>query len=317
MTPTKGALEAAKQKYISLCLLDIRHSDAYSFRVSTQWLFKSRRGLAVTAGIFVFLLASILPIVTGLWSIAGSGNPITPITHALLTSTDFRNAAGKEFVRKTLKDASGDEKRLLTQKGKDISQALSDLLGQPAFESEINKVTSTAYDYFSTGAKTPTSIDAKPIANMALLALAKVDKDFSKLKKEVRKLKPIELKPQTSGPDIVQIRKILNLVFFGSMLLFVLLNLIYLRYSRSITSALRTIGSEFIYFGVLDLVINLVANPVVKSLAEKNSEPLAQIAIPIVARQELAIFMTFGIVGLVVGAALQVLALTKFKKAAA
>ena len=124
-----GALDAAKQKYISLRLLDIRHSDAYPFRVSTQWLFKSRRGLAVTAGIFVFLLASILPIVTGVWSIAGSGNPITPITHALLTSTDFRNTAGKEFVRKTLKDASGDEKRLLTQKGKDISQALSDLLG--------------------------------------------------------------------------------------------------------------------------------------------------------------------------------------------
>ena len=314
MTPTKGALEAAKQKYISLCLLDIRHSDAYSFRVSTQWLFKSRRGLAVTAGIFVFLLASILPIVTGVWSIAGSGNPITPITHALLASTDFRNTAGEEFVRKLLKDASGDEKQLLTQKGKDISRSLSELLGQLTFESEINKVTNTAYDYFSTGAKTPTSIDPKPIAIMAVSALTKVDKDFSNLNKEIMKLKPIALKPQTSGPNIVQIRKILNLVFYGFIFLLILLNLIYLRYSRDFSSALRIIGSEFIYFGVISLIINLVGGSVVKNVAEKNSEPLVQVAIPIVAREELAIFMTIGIVGLVVGAVLQVLTFTKFKK---
>ena len=280
----------------------------------TELLFKSRRRLAVTAGIFVFLLASILPIVTGVWSIAGFGNPITPITHALLTSTDFRNTAGEEFVRKALKDAAGDEKQLLTQKGKDISRALSNLLGEQAFESEINKVTTTAFDYFSTGAKMQTSIDMKPIANMALSALTNVDKDFSNLKEEIMKLKPITLKPQTSGPDIVQIRKILNLVFFGFIFLFVLLNLIYLRYSQSLSSALRTIGSEFIYFGVISLIINLVGGSVVKSVAEKNSDPLAQVAIPIVAREELAIFMTIGIVGLVVGAVLQVLTFTKFKK---
>jgi hypothetical protein len=59
---------------------------------------------------------------------------------------------------------------LLTQKGKDISQALSGLLGQPAFETELNKITGTAYEYFSTGAKSPTTIDVKPIANMALAA---------------------------------------------------------------------------------------------------------------------------------------------------
>ena len=274
--------------------------------MTTQLFFKSSRGLAVTAGIFVFLLASFLPIVTGVWSIAGSGNPITPITHSLLTSTDFRNTASEEFVRK----------QLLTQKSKDISRALSDLLGQQAFESEINKVTVTAFEYFSTGAKTPTSIDMKPIANMILSALTKVDKEFSTLNKEIVKLKPITLKPQTSGPNIVQIRKILNLLFFGLISLFILLNLIYLRYSRSLSSALRTIGSEFIYFGVISLIINLVGGGVVKNLAEKNSEPLAQVAIPIIAREELAIFMIIGIVGLVIGAVLQVLSFTKFKSAA-
>ena len=284
--------------------------------MTTQLFFKSSRGLAVTAGIFVFLLASFLPIVTGVWSIAGSGNPITPITHSLLTSTDFRNTASEEFVRKALTDATGEEKQLLTQKSKDISRALSDLLGQQAFESEINKVTATAFEYFSTGAKTPTSIDMKPIANMILSALTKVDKEFSTLNKEIVKLKPITLEPQTSGPDIVQIRKILNLLFFGLISLFILLNLIYLRYSRSLSSALRTIGSEFIYFGVISLIINLVGGGVVKNLAEKNSEPLAQVAIPIIAREELAIFMIIGIVGLVIGAVLQVLSFTKFKSAA-
>ena len=285
--------------------------------MASQLLFRSRRGFAVTTGIFTFLLATILPIVTGIWTIAGSGNPITPVTHALLTSSDFRNTAGKEFVRKALKDASGDEKRLLTQKGKEISMALSGLLGEPAVESEINKLTNTAYDYFSTGAKTPTSIDVKPLADMALSALTQVDKEFSNLKKEIGKIKPIDLKPQTSGPNIVQIRSILNLAFFAVIALILLFNLIYLRYSRSLTSALRTIGSELIYVGIIGLIINLVGGSLVKSIAAKNSEPLAQVAIPIVARHELAIFMTIGIVGLVVGGVLQVLSFTKFKKVAA
>ena len=285
--------------------------------MTEQILYKSRRGLAVTAGIFVFLLATLLPIVSGVWSIAGSGNPITPVTHSLLASEEFRNTAGQEFVTKALKDASGDEKRLLTEKGKNIAQALSGLLGQPAFETELNKITATAYEYFSNGAKSPTTIDVKPIANMALAALTQVDKEFANLKKEIGKLKPIDLKPQASGPDIVQIRKILNLVFFAVLGLFLIFNLIYLRYSRSVTAALRVIGSEFIYCGVIGLVINLVGSSVVKSQAAKSTEPIAQVAIPIVARQELAIFMTIGIVGLVVGLALQALSYTKFKKVAA
>jgi hypothetical protein len=51
-------------------------------------------------------------------------------------------------------------------------------------------------------------------------------------------------------------------------------------------------------------------------VTEKNSDPLTQVAIPMIARQELAIFMIIGIVGLVIGAVLQVLSFTKFKSAA-
>jgi hypothetical protein len=85
--------------------------------MAKEILFKSRRGFAVTAGIFIFLLATLLPIVFGVWSIAGSGNPITPVTHSLLASEEFRNTAGQEFVNKALKDASGDEKRPLNTEG--------------------------------------------------------------------------------------------------------------------------------------------------------------------------------------------------------
>jgi hypothetical protein len=55
----------------------------------------------------------------------------------------------------------------------------------------------------------------------------------------------------------------------------------------------------------------------VKSQAAKSTEPIAQAAIPIVARQELAIFMTIGIVGLVAGLALQALSYHKVQESCA
>ena len=262
----------------------------------------------------MFFLATLLPVVTGIWSIAASGNPLTPIAHSLLRDTEFRDTLGSEFVRKLSKEASGAEKDLFTKKGKEISSAVSNLLGQPEFQLEIDKISNGVFDFLETRSKKSTSIDVKPIADMTLTALTQVDKQFSILKKELSKLKPIELKPQTSSPDIEQIRKIINLSFYGILTLLILVNILYFRYAKNVRGALRVAGSQFIYMGVCALTINIVGNSLIGNFAAKNSEDLAKVAIPVVARQELGVFITVGLAGVLAGLVLQVLALTKFKE---
>jgi hypothetical protein len=78
--------------------------------------------------------------------------------------------------------------------------------------------------------------------------------------------------------------------------------------------ALRIAGSQFIYIGVSALAINIVGNSLIGNFAAKNSEELSKVAIPIVARHELGIFFTLGLVGVLVGLVLQVLSFTKFKE---
>ena len=276
--------------------------------------FNGHRGFAICFGILMFLLATLLPVVTGVWSIAASGNPVTPITHSLLRDTEFRDTLGLEFVKKFSKEATGAEKDLFTKKGKEISTAVSNLLSQPEFELEVDKISSGVYNFYKTRSEKTTSIDVKPIADMTLTALTQVDKQFLILKKELGSLKPIKLKPQTSGPDFAQIREILNLTFFGILTLFILVNILYFRYSKNIRGALRIAGSQFIYMGVSALAINIVGNSLIGNFAAKNSEELTKVAIPIVARQELGIFITLGLVGVLAGLVLHALSLTKFKE---
>jgi len=276
--------------------------------------FHGHRGFATCFAILMFLLATLLPVVTGVWSIAASGNPVTPIVHSLLRDSEFRDTLGLEFVQKLSKDASGAEKDLFTKKGKEISTAVSNLLSQPEFELEVDKISNGIYSFYSTRSKKSTSIDVKPIADLTLTALTQVDKQFSILKKELSKLKPIELKPQTSGPDIARIKEILNLSFYGILTLFILVNILYFRYAKNMQGALRIAGSQFIYIGVSALAINIVGNSLIGNFAAKNSEELSKVAIPIVARHELGIFFTLGLVGVLVGLVLQVLSFTKFKE---
>jgi len=275
-----------------------------------HWL-KGRRRLAILFGILMFLLGTLLPVVTGIWSVAGSGNPITPVTNSLLQSSEFRNLAGQEFVRNLSKDATGEERDFFNKKSKDISRGVSNLLGQPAFNSELDKVSSQVYDFFVSGSKKSTFIEIKPIVNLALVALIQIDPKFTDLKKEIGKLKPIELKPQTSGPDILQIRKILNLIFFIILILFMLVNVLYFRYAKNVVGALRISGSQFIYMGALALLINIIGNSLVGNVVAKNSEALAKVAIPIVARQELGVFITLGLTGMFIGVVLQVISFSK------
>lgn len=274
--------------------------------------FKSQRGIALSASILMFILATLLPAITGFWSLLGKSNPAVPITHSLLRNSDFRSVAGQEFVNKLSSDATGDAKSLLAKKSNEISAAVSDLLSQPAFESEVDKITNTAYEFYVNGSQNAASIDVKPLASLALSSLSQVDKQFSKLKKEVDKVKPIELKPLENGPNFSQIRKNINLIFYLVLVFFILLNLLYVRYAKNLPSALRIVGSQFVYTGVIGLAINLVGNSVVSNIAEKNSQPLAKVAIPIVAHQELGIFMTFGGIALIVGLIPLVISFTRY-----
>jgi phage pi2 protein 07 len=276
--------------------------------------FKGHRGLAICFGILMFVFSTLLPVSFGVWSIAGSGNPVTPITHSLLHDKDFRDTAGAEFVRQLSKDATGAEKDLFAKKGKKISTAVSNLLNQPEFETGINKISEGLYSFYANSSQESVSIDVKPIAQMTLTALTKVENKFKILKKELNKLKPIELKPQTSGPDIAQMRKILNLFFFVLITFFILVNILYFRYAKTLTGALRMAGSQFIYMGLITLAINIIGNSLANSAAVWSSQPLTQIAIPIVAKLELGIFSTLGFAVLLAGLVLQVLSFTKFSK---
>ena len=259
------------------------------------FLFNSKRAAAVPSAIFFTIFFTLFSMIGSLYLAIGIGNPVNKATGSLIASQNFKDDAGTYFVTKALETAKGDERKVLTEKGTAISQTITAFLGNPIFHSELNQISDTAYHYYTSGTKVPQSIDVKPLANLALLGLVAVDPQFAQLKKELDKIKPIDLKPQTNGPDAASVKSDLTLVVLLLLLLSLLALFLYLLFAKKGKSAARTVAYILLGDGLLLLVINIVAKSIVSNQATKATETLAREAIPIAASPLLSPLFSLGL----------------------
>jgi len=128
-----------------------------------------------------------------------------------------------------------------------------------------------------------------------------VDPQFSKLSKELDKIKPIKLQPQANGPDVSQIKSYFTLGFWLLLNLSLVSLFFYLLFAHSFRSAFRVPRIIVLSAGVFLVIINSVATVLIKSQAATATEPLAREAIPIAAHALISPLMTNGVIGLLLG----------------
>lgn len=277
----------------------------------TKLLLKAKRGGAIPAAIFFTIFFTLLSIVGSIYLAIGVGNPANKVIDALVSSTSFKENAGDFFVSKTLEKAKGDERKLLTEKAPQISTAVTVILSNPAFKEEIESISDIAYNFYINGAKVEQSIDVKPILQLALPIFESVDPQFSKLSKELDKIKPIKLKPQTGGPDVSQIKSYFTLGLWLLLSLSIITLFLYLTFANSRRSAFRVPGIILLTVGLFLVIINFVATIIVNNQAALMDEALAREAIPIAAHSMITSFMTLGVMELLLGLVLLVLSYFK------
>mgnify|MGYP006268321411 CR=1 FL=1 len=262
--------------------------------------FRGKRGGAISSAIALVIFLALFSIVGSVYLAVGTGNPVNKVTNSLLSNQTFKVDAGKYFVSKALETATGDEKKLLTQKGEAISQTVTSILGNPILKSEVNGIGDIAYHYYTDGNSQARTIDVKPLATLALLGLEAVDPQFSKLQKELNKIKPIDLKPQNNnGPSPSTIKSLLSLSAIALFVLSIVFTLLYLLFARSRSKGLKTLSYIYLGEGIFLFIVQLIAKSIVNSQAQKASESLAREAIPIAASSLLASFITLVLVELV------------------
>ncbi len=274
-------------------------------------LLKAKRGGAIPSAIFFTIFFTLLSIVGSAYLSIGVGNPVNKVIDGLLSSTSFKEGAGDYFVSKTLETAKGDERKLLIEKAPQISTAVTVILSNSDFKKEIESISDIAYNYYINGAKERQSIDVKPILQLALPIFESVDPQFSKLSKELNKIKPIKLKPRTTGPDVAQIKSYFTLGFWLLLNLSLVSLFLYLLFAHSFRSAFRVPGIIVVSVGVFLVIINSVATVTIKSQADSVTEALAREAIPIAAHALISPLMTTGLAELFLGLALIVLSFLK------
>ena len=270
------------------------------------FLLKAKRGGAVPAAIFFVLFLTLFSLVGGVYEAVGSGNPVNKVTGALISSENFKVDAGKYFVSKALETAKGDERKLLLQKGPEISAAVTQILSNPILHTQLDNISNLAYTYYTSDSKTVQKVDIKPFLQLALLGLESVDPQFVQLKKELNKIKPITLQPQQKGPNAAQVKSDFSLVVFLLLLLSLLTLGLYLLFAKSKKGALRTVGGTLVGGGVFLIVLNLVAGAIIKHQAATASESLVREAIPIAAHPLTVPILMIGLLELLIGIALMV-----------
>ncbi|MCX6441146.1 MAG: hypothetical protein NTZ91_07595 [Actinobacteria bacterium] len=205
-------------------------------------LLKAKRGGAIPSAIFFTIFFTLLSIAGSIYLSIGVGNPVNKVIDGLLSSTSFKNNAGDYFVSKALESATGDERKLLSEKAPQISATVTTILSNSAFKVVVESISDTAYNYYVGGTNERQTIDVKPILQLALPIFESVDPQFSKLSKELDKIKPIKLQPQTKGPDVAQIKSYFTLGIWLLLVLSLLSLLFYMRFANSLRSALRVPG---------------------------------------------------------------------------
>jgi len=274
-------------------------------------LLKAKRGGAIPSAIFFTIFFTLLSILGSIYLSIGVGNPVNKVIDGLLSSTSFKQDAGDYFVSKTLETATGDERALLMERGPQISATVTTILSNSLFKDVVESISDIAYHYYVGGAKAQQSVDVKPVLQWALPILESVDPQFSKLSKELDKIKPIKLQPQTKGPDIAQIKSYFTLGVWLLLALSLLTLLLYLRFAKSLRSALRVPGIVVLSVGVFLITLNIAATAIVKHQAATATESLAREAIPIAAHTLITPLMTNGVVELLLGLVLLALSFSK------
>lgn len=278
---------------------------------NTRLLLKAKRGGAVPFAIFFTIFFTLLSIIGSIYLSIGVGNPVNKAIDALLSSTSFKEDAGDYFVSKTLESAEGDARKLLIEKAPQISTAVTLILSNPVFKKEIESISDIAYNYYINGAKVRQSIDVKPIVKLALPIFEAVNPQFSKLSKELDKIKPIKLKPQTGGLSASKIKSYFTLGLWLLLNLSLITLFFYLRFANSLRSALRVPGIIVLSVGLFLVILNTVATVIVKNQAATAVEALAREAIPIAATTLITPLMTNGVIELLLGLVLLALSFLK------
>lgn len=274
-------------------------------------LLKAKRGGAIPSAIFFTIFFLLLSILGSIYLSIGVGNPVNKVIDGLLSSSSFKHDAGDYFVSKTLETATGDERALLTEKGPQISATVTTILSNSLFKEVVESISDIAYHYYVGGAKAQQSVDVKPVLQLALPILESVDPQFSKLSKELDKIKPIKLQPQTNGPDVAQMKSYFTLGVWLLLALSLLTLLLYLRFANSLRAALRVPGIVILSVGVFLITLNIVATAIVKHQAATATESLAREAIPIAAHTLISPIMTNGVAELLLGLVLLALSFLK------
>ena len=145
------------------------------------------------------------------------------------------------------------------------------------------------------------SINVKPLLQLALLGLESVDPQFVQLTKELDKIKPIKLQPQTKGPNAAQVKSNFTLVVTLLLILLLLCLALYLLFAKSRKSALRFLGITLLSDGLFLIILNLVVGAIIKHQAATATESLAREAIPIAAHPLTAPIFTLGFIELILG----------------
>ncbi len=274
-------------------------------------LLKAKRGGAIPSAIFFTIFFLLLSILGSIYLSIGVGNPVNKVIDGLLSSSSFKHDAGDYFVSKTLETATGDERALLTEKGPQISATVTTILSNSLFKEVVESISDIAYHYYVGGAKAQQSVDVKPVLQLALPILESVDPQFSKLSKELDKIKPIKLQPQTKGPDVAQIKSYFTLGVWLLLALSLLTLLLYLRFANSLRAALRVPGIVILSVGAFLITLNIVGTAIVKHQAATATESLAREAIPIAAHTLISPIMTNGVAELLLGLVLLALSFLK------
>ena len=278
-------------------------------------LLKAKRGGAIPSAIFFTIFFLLLSILGSIYLSIGVGNPVNKVIDGLLSSSTFKHDAGDYFVSKTLETATGDERALLTEKGPQISATVTTILSNSLFKEVVESISDIAYHYYVGGAKAQQSVDVKPVLQLALPILESVDPQFSKLSKELDKIKPIKLQPQTNGPDVAQMKSYFTLGVWLLLALSLLTLLLYLRFANSLRAALRVPGIVILSVGIFLITLNIVATAIVKHQAATATESLAREAIPIAAHTLISPIMTNGVAELLLGLVLLALSFLKRMRA--
>ncbi|MEI6405524.1 MAG: hypothetical protein WCO64_07115 [Actinomycetes bacterium] len=262
---------------------------------------QAKRGGALPAAIFFTLFFTLFSVAAGLFASVGVGNPLNKVTHSLLKSDTFKVDAGTYLVSELNKKAGSEEATLLTDKGPAIAAAFTGVLNNSVFEQQLDSVTDTVFAYYSQGSQGMQSVDLVPIVNMVVTGLEAVDPQFSALRDPLSTMKPIDLKPQSSGPNVKQVLSDFRILVLALFLLSLMTGVLYVYFAESFNGVLKTLSWIFSVEGVFLIALAVVGKSVATSQANQAAQSIVHEVVPIVSSTLLTPLKVLGVLELLIG----------------